>query len=98
MIKQNKKNHLKTYLVSSLIALFLGVEVFMTIEASTSGSEIAALEKQEATLIDANRELSQGLIKGSSLSSVEKSAEEMGFAKPQSVIYLGKSSSVAKLP
>ncbi len=72
--------------------------VFFAIEAATSSSEVASLEKKEAILIQENQDLSDKIIEASSLSSVEKRAPGLNFVKPEKIVYLGPEETIAKVP
>lgn len=98
--KKNKYNFssLKGYLFWALLSVFGGGIVLLTIETVTSGAEIAKLEKEESILADQNRELSENMVQSTSLDSIEKKAEELGFVKPEKFVYIGREEPVAKLP
>lgn len=72
--------------------------VFLAIEISTSGAELAKLESESARLKREKEILTVDLVKASSLSSLGERAEEMGFVKPERVLYIGEAETVAKLP
>ena len=77
---------------------FLAGTIFITIEASSSSSVLAHLESEEARLGEESQDLRNYLVKASSLNELGKSAEKLGFVKPEKIVYLGKEEPVAKLP
>jgi len=81
-----------------VLALFVVVTVFFAIEFSTLGAYVAALEKEESDLVREKQDLSNQLINSSSLSEMGEKAEELGFKKPDEVIYISEKEAVAKLP
>lgn len=97
--KVQKKNKfeftdIKKYLLASLIVLSIGGIVFTTIETAAEGAEITKLERDEANLVEENRELSEKSL-GVSLSQTDESAQSSGFVKPQNIVYLGEEETVA---
>ncbi len=90
--------NLKIYFLWSALILLCAITIFLTIEMVTSGAETAKLEREESILSQENRDLSEKVVKGTSLGSIEEKANELGFAKPEEVIYIGQTQPVAKLP
>lgn len=97
-IKKEKKINARRYLLAISAGIFLVGTVFFAIEAGVSGAELSALEKTEVILRDENRELSDRIVEASSLSGVEKRANELGFDKPGNTVYIGGGQTIAKLP
>jgi hypothetical protein len=95
-IKKQKNN--KTFIVWFLAILAIAGVVILTVETVTSGAELAALEKNERTLLDEKRVLEERMAKNSSLNEFEKKAEELGFAKTSKILYISGKEEVAKLP
>jgi len=87
-----------TYLMAFAGFIFAALTVFMTIQSISVSAKLAYLENEEAKLVKENEELNNLLIENSSLSSLAKSAESMGFIKPTSLVYTQKGQEVAKLP
>lgn len=81
-----------------MMVSFVVVIVFFTIEFSTLGAHVAALEREEADLVREKQNLSNQLINSSSLSEMGEKAEELGFKKPGEIIYISEKEAVAKLP
>mgnify|MGYP006908235420 CR=1 FL=1 len=88
------------YPVTSFVLLgILGVvSVFLAIEIATSGAKLASLELEEKRLIRENEVLKSELVNASSLSQLGKGAEELGFSKPASILYITDEKDVARLP
>ena len=82
------------FLVGTLFVLI----VFLSIQTSSLGATLVNLEDKQNELVKTNRSLSDKLVKKSSLTSADQKAEELGFTKPQTIVYLNKVEPVAKLP
>lgn len=97
---KNKLNLIKIKEYGLWLILFLLVifNVYTTIETATSGAQIVNLEKREQALANEKRLSSEEITKKSSLSSVEQKAQEMGYQKPQNIVYVSQKEVVAKLP
>lgn len=80
-----------------LLVVFIIATVYTTIKTSSLGAILVDLESKEKELLSENANLSDSLVHLSSMTSIEKKAEDLGFVKPQNVIYLGKQESVAQL-
>lgn len=93
-----KKLSKKAIVFGLVLTIFMVAGIFVTIQTSASGATLAELEKQESQLTYENEELSKQLIGGFSLTEAEGRSEELGFIKPEKIIYLSKSAEVAKLP
>lgn len=81
-----------------ILVIFGLATIFLTIEAATSGAKLANLEQKANLLARDNENLEQQLVTSSSLTDLGKKADELGFAKPQSVLYISNQEAVAKLP
>lgn len=90
--------NLRVYFLWSSLAVLCAITIFLTIEMVTSGAETAKLERQESILTQENKDLSEKVVKGTSLAGIEGRADELGFRKPEEVIYIGQTRPVAKLP
>ncbi len=98
MNKLKKSGNLKNYFWWITAGILCVLTIFITIETSTSGFEIAKLEKESATLTSENQELSNNLVGGMSLNSIAQKSQELGFDKPEKVVYVNGQNEVAKLP
>ncbi len=85
--KKTKSSLLKPFYMVLCIIVFAGT-IFFAVDSATSGAEISKLQDQKVDLEKRNRELSQELIKSSSVSALEPGAEGLGFAKPEKTVYL----------
>lgn len=89
----------KNYLLISLLIIFVVANVFYTIGIATSSAEVAKYERDEEELVSQNQSLGEQIMNKSSLRTIEITASELGFAKPQKVIYITQSEAVAaRLP
>lgn len=93
-----KKNKKIQFVLLPILALFVVAIVFFTIEMSTLGAQLVELENEEAKLIKERQKISVQLIDASSLSEIGEKAEDLGFKKPSSIIYISEKEAVAKLP
>ncbi len=98
----SKKNNTRKRNVNNLLWLFLSIfvvaNVYLSIDSAANGAEISYLEGQERRINDEKNFLSEQLLKTASLKQAEQRANELGFAKPASIVYLNGEESVAKLP
>jgi cell division protein FtsL len=87
-----------TYLMATFGFIFAALTVFLAIQSISVSAKLAYLETEEVKLTKSNEELNNILIENSSLTSLSKSAESMGFTKPTRLVYTEKGQEVAKLP
>ena len=95
---KNLSNSNNAILPWFILGVFLIGVVFFTIQTATSGAYLANLEEQEAKLLKESKALKQELAESTSLIAVGEDAEEIGFGKPQKVIYIKEEDTVAKIP
>lgn len=98
--KQNQKTSLfgKTFMLVTGI-FFVAMIVFVTIQSVATTAEMAKIQKDEDNLTQQNSLLSEELVRLSSLNGVSSKAQELGFVKPEKVVYINKEVGVAaKLP
>ena len=80
------------------ISLFTALVIFnmlMVVGMVSSGGKITELEKQKLTLIKENQEVRDTLIKISSLTELEKKANNLGYLKPSEKLYINDIDTVA---
>lgn len=80
--------------LSVLGGLFL-TTVFLAIASASSGAKLQEIENENAILEEENRAITQRIVSESSLSQVAKKAEELGFTKPEEIVYLSTQKPVA---
>lgn len=95
--KKERKGGITTVLVVVGIITVLS-SIFMTIKVATSGAKLTMLEKEEKSLIKENETYKRQLVNSSSLSKLENASEDLGYVKPDNIIYIQKDEPVAKLP
>lgn len=88
----------KSFLFWIVTGLFLASSVFTAIQTATSGAELSILQKKEVALLESKRILSHNLASKTSLFESEAKSVELGFTKPNEIIYLTGEDGVAKLP
>jgi hypothetical protein len=85
-----------TLFVWPTIAVFVVLKVFITIKTVSSEAELSYIEKEIENLQKVNFALEDDLANASSLTEIENKKEELGFAKPTSVVYLSSEETVAQ--
>lgn len=90
---KNKKIGL--WLILLLVVVF---NVIFTIQTAASATDLSQLEHDQAELAKQNDELKLTLVDESSLSKLSEQAEELGYVKPQHVVYAKLGEPVAQLP
>ncbi len=88
----------KNYILIVVCGILAVVSVFLTIETSTSGAEVANLDKTKIELTNQKRNLEESLVKGISMSGLEEKSIEMGFVQPENLVYVSSVAPVANLP
>ena len=74
------------------------LSIFMTIEAATSGAEIADLQKKEAQLSNQQQDIEENLVENLSVNSLREKSTEMGFTKVSNLVYVSCGIPMASLP
>lgn len=80
------------------IFVFVVVQIFITIQTTSAGAKLVDLEEKVKSLQLENRRLSEELVHNTSLTDVEKSANELGFKKPDNTLFINSNDFVAKIP
>ena len=99
MRRRKKKkvfNYKKTRLVWVITGIVVAVSIFFTIQNSTSGARLSQLESIEAKTKQENLQIKSEIIILSSLSNFQEEASELGFFKPQQIVYIAEDVFVAK--
>lgn len=87
------------YILSSVCGVMVILSLFMTIESSTNGAEMASLQKKETELMSQQQELQQTLVESLSVNNLAEQSSGLGFVKLSNLIYVEEPVSVAaKLP
>ena len=100
-MNQTKKSSLKTkfyYVLLAPLLVIAGIAVFFAIQSAAYGARLTVLDEKAAKLASQNRELSSRLIESTSLSGLSGKTEELGYQKPDNILYLSSDSFVARLP
>lgn len=90
MAKTNNRFKRRLYLYVVLSVCLIVSIVFVTVHGSTLGAELAYLEDEEETLTKNISEAKDTLARSESLSDYAQKADELGFVKPENVIYIGQ--------
>lgn len=85
----------KNYILITVCGILAVISVFLTIETSTSGAEVASLDKIATELTNQKRNLEESLVKGISMSRLEEKSSELGFVKPENMVYISSAPSYA---
>lgn len=91
---KSKKSRKVTYLWV-LVALFILVTVYMTIQTASAGAQLAHLEDRRVALIEENERLTRIVMQSTSLTKTEEKSEDLGFAKPQQTVFMKAHEAVA---
>lgn len=82
-----------------VLIVFAVGNIFYLIGVSAYGAEVAKLESEESAISEQIQNYKEQIMSKSSLIEVGNKAGELGFSKPQNVVYVaGESATVAKLP
>ncbi|MBL7036963.1 hypothetical protein ISR94_03995 [Candidatus Microgenomates bacterium] len=90
------KNTKKILIWSINIALFVTV-VYMGIAQAGLGAEMAKLEDELVLQSEKKHQMSESILLGNSSSSFTQKSEDLGFMKPEKVVYIDSIDSVASL-
>jgi hypothetical protein len=97
MIVKNMLN-IKKYILIGVLGVLAISSVFMTVETATSGVEVSSLQKEEVQLSGKKRSLEENLVKTISINQLEAKSKDLGFLKPETLVYVVPAEAVAKLP
>lgn len=88
---------MKKKILILISGLFLVTTVVFSIFASVRAAQLVDLEKEIADLEVKNKEISEKLIKNSSLVEAAGQAQGLGFMPTKTVVYLTHESEVAQI-
>ncbi len=88
----------KELIFTSLLIVLVIANVIFTVSVSASGAELINIEKTQSTLFSKNQEFMDKITNESSLSTIGEKASSLGFSKPENIVYVTVTESVAKLP
>ena len=98
-IKIQKGNKFKiTNLLAMTCFVLVCAIVYITISSASTGATLSKLEKEEASLVQQNNEISESLVNKNSLSKLYEESSDLGFFKPTDILYINVPESVAQLP
>jgi hypothetical protein len=96
-VKIEKKS--KSFVLAWIfVILFFFGTILTTIQTVTMGATLAGLEEENAKLVEENEKINEKLFQSTSLTKISKEAEDLGYIKPSSIIYINSEVPVAKLP
>ena len=81
-----------------VLILFAVGGIYLTISTANAGAKLAYLEGLETKIVEENQRLKRELVELNSLKSLEVRAGELGFSRPDKLIYLTEDKTVAKIP
>ncbi len=93
---KEKKGYLQLFVVV-IFLLFIISTIFVTVQTASLGATISELERQETAYIKENREMESALVNNQSLMKLDEKAAELGYVKPNDIIYLSRDNFVAQL-
>lgn len=97
IVVNKPKLQIRNIIFPAVMSLLGILVIFVTIFASTSGSELTNLEKREQILLEENRVLASKSAASSSLTLLTEKAVGLGFTRPESLMYLKSKEPVAQL-
>jgi cell division protein FtsB len=91
---KNEKGSSKVGLTILGIILIAGT-VLVTIDSVTKSAEINQLAQEEQQMSLETKDLAEKIVEASSLNNVGIKANELGYSKPQNIVYIGENEGVA---
>ncbi len=90
MIRHMKqKRFFKLPVFAGIIVFVLFVAtVFFAIKSSSQGANLVVLENKAVELEAQNQEIKDKIVASTSLTKIEKNADDLGMVKPEKFIYL----------
>lgn len=82
----------------SVIVVVIAVMIFSAIGTSLWGVELHSIEQEIASVEAENRNLTSEIVSKMSLTEIYENESELGYVKPESVIYVEGQDAVAQLP
>lgn len=95
---ENNSNKRKIFAGVTVLIAIIAVMIFSAIGASIWGVELYSLEKEIAEVEAENRRLTSEIVTKMSLTDIYENSEELGYVKPENVIYVEGAPAVAQLP
>ena len=80
-----------------VLAVLVIVQVFFTIQTSAMGAELSMYEHKSIEFTKENQELKTALVNQSSLSETQTKADELGYARPSTVVFVKEKQPVTAL-
>lgn len=87
----------KTRLLVITSLIVVSIMVLAGLATSLWGVELHSIEEDIAKLEDSNRQIEEQIISNSSLTKLFMEHEQLGFMKPEKVVYVEGSASVAQV-
>ncbi len=95
---QPKKKYLTKYTSCWIVfGILVAIQIFCTIQASTMGAELSAIEHTSMALTKGNQELKGQLVSRSSLTDAQEQIETLGYVKPKDVLFVKNNAPVTAL-
>jgi cell division protein FtsL len=86
----------KTKIVTASLVVIISIMVLAGLATSLWGVELHSVEEDIAELENANNQIEEQIISKTSLTKLYEEHEQLGFAKPDRVIYVEGNASVAQ--
>jgi hypothetical protein len=78
-----------------LALVFVALQMFVAVNMTVNGSELARIETEEQKLAIKNSLLQKGVANYSSLNRISEGASNLGYTKPEETWYLNQNEAVA---
>lgn len=96
---RKRKSGATKYILFIVAGILAVSSIFMTVETTTSSLEVSELRQKQTELSFEKRNLENTLVRSLSLNDLQEKGGEMGFTKPQTLVFVsGEKEAVAKLP
>lgn len=86
-MKQKRFFKLPVFAAVIVFVLFVAT-VFFAIKSSSQGANLVVLENKAVELEAQNQEIKDKIVASTSLTKIEKNANDLGMVKPEKFIYL----------
>ncbi len=97
-IKKINIKGLKNRILIAICGVLTVLTVLLTVTTATTGFEMSRLESQKSILLEERRGLEESLVKTLSTRELEDESGDLGFAKPENIVYISGMPPVANLP
>jgi predicted PurR-regulated permease PerM len=84
-------------LLFGIVLAFVFFQAILSVQSASLVNKLSQIEKKETALLKHKEELTEKLVKSTSLSEIRNSADELGYLKPR-LVYIESEEYTAMLP